>query len=673
MFRLKDHINKSKKLGAPFISYINSLVEYNERLRIATDYSSDLVFLNDKNTIIYANHKAVTRLGYTHAELYSMDYYKLLDDSDRERVEELAMGLMDNVQNKLSFRSTMVTKKGEKLFCEFNVRIIKYKGSLVAVIIARDITDYQNALDELTKAKHEAESANKMKSDFLAMMSHEIRTPMNGVIGMTSLLLNTELTAEQRDFTETIQMSGESLIKIINDILDFSKIESNRLLLEETTFDLRTCIEDVYDLFSMQAIGKGLDLLYLIDSNVPGNLIGDVTRVKQVFSNLISNAIKFTEKGEIFTSVELLSKSETDEIEIKVAIKDSGIGIPQDKLPFIFEAFTQADTSTTRKYGGTGLGLPISKRLVGLMGGDLWAVSENGEGSVFYFTLKLKDSKKGTPKIHVKGHLPQLNGQRVLVVDDNEINRQILKLQLESWGMVPILAASGSQALSILKNEGNFSLGIIDLQMPVMDGEQLATEIRKDFNFPLMLLSSSAQSKAEYAELFDSQLSKPVRYNDMFKEVVRIRTEHFQKDSKPAVTSCIDASLAEKYPLRILVAEDNMVNQKLVISLLSKMGYKVSSVINGRDALETVKRHEYDIILMDIQMPEMTGLEATVRIKEEVPEEKQPLIIALTANAMVEDKEICFSAGMVDYMSKPINVTTLQNMLIKWGSYLSMN
>ncbi|MGE5318514.1 MAG: response regulator [Chloroflexota bacterium] len=652
------------------VNYMNSLIEYNERLRIVSDNTSDLVLLCDEQSIIYANKKSLNSLKYSLLELNAMDYYKLIADDDRERIEELGLQIRENSQNKINFQTWLIAKNGDKLFCEVTLRLIKYKNQPVVLVIAQDITEYRNALEELTKAKQEAESANKIKSDFLAMMSHEIRTPMNGVIGMTSLLLNTSLTSEQRDYAETIHVSGESLIKIINDILDFSKIESHKIILEDVNFDLRTCIEDVYDLFAMQAIGKGLDLLYLIDNNVPPFLVGDVTRIKQVISNLVSNAIKFTDKGEIFTSVEVLSES-VEFIELKVAIKDSGIGIPPEKLPTIFEAFTQADTSTTRKYGGTGLGLPISKRLVNLMGGDVWAVSEERNGSTFYFTLKLKHSITCTPKLHVRGYVPELKGYDVLIVDDNEINRQILKLQFESWGMIPTLAESASHALAILEHKTNFTIGVIDLQMPIMDGEELAQEIKKKHSFPLMLLSSSGQAKPSYSYLFESQLSKPVRHKEMFKEVVRLRSDHFQHDNKAAVAHSIDESLYQKYPLRILVAEDNLVNQKLVISLLSKMGFKVNSVINGREAVDMVKKMEFDLVLMDIQMPEMTGIEATIKIREEIPVEKQPLIIALTANAMTEDRETCFKSGMVDYMSKPINLTILQNMLIKWGTVVN--
>lgn len=646
------------------------LIALNERLQAVANYTSDLVFIVDGNRIIYANKKAEETTGYSFSELCQIDAYNLVAEEDIERTQEIALGLLESLSSNVNFRIKLVTRDLQQRLLEVKVKMIKANGKAVAIVNALDITDYDNALQQLINAKHEAESANKIKSDFLAMMSHEIRTPMNGVIGMTSLLLNTNLTSEQRDFTETIQVSGESLIKIINDILDFSKIEANKLVLDHVPFELRSIIEDTYDLYAMNAIGKGLDLLYMIENNVPPCLVGDSSRIKQVLCNIVSNAIKFTEHGEIYTTVELLSDPADDTLELKFAIKDSGIGIPHDKLANIFEPFVQADSSTTRRYGGTGLGLPISQRLIKLMDGDIWAISEPGEGSVFYFTIKVKNSHTQTPVLHVKGHLPQLKDHHVLIVDDNEINRHILKVQFESWGMIPTLAVSGPHALSILGEKNDFSLGVIDFQMPEMDGEQLAIEIKKNHAFPLMLLTSSGETKPSYNKLFSSQLSKPVRHKEMFQEVIRVRTEKFRSEERVSTENSIDESLYSKYPLKILVAEDNLVNQKLVMSLLSKMGYSVQSVMNGKEAFDTISKKEFDIVLMDIQMPEMTGIEATIKIKQEIPTERQPLIIALTANAMIEDKEKCFECGMVDYMSKPINLKILQNTLIKWGSHL---
>ncbi len=526
-----------------------------------------------------------------------------------------------------------------------------------------------NSSQELRCREHRAE-IQKMKNEFLAMMSHEIRTPMNGIIGMTGLLSNTELTKEQREYVETIQLSGENLIKIFNDILDYSAIESNAIYLEESVFELRSTIEEVFDSFAEQAQNKGLDLLYYVDNSVPGFLKGDVSRLKQILSYLVHNAIKFTHMGEVYVKAEAIKKSKcNDTVDIRVAVKDSGIGIHRSKIPYIFEAFAQADSSTTRKYPGTGLGLPLAKKLINLMGGDLWADSEIGEGSTFYFNITLKSTKIGSPILHVKGNYPELKGLPVLIIDDNEINRQVLKLQFESWGMEVTLAESASHALSILRFNSAFSLAVIDYQMPEMNGEQLALQLRDKYSFPLMLLSSSNRINKS-GDLFVSQLAKPIRYKDLYKELVRLKSQNIIKDMSYTKVG-IDEELNSKYPLRILVAEDNLVNQKLVISILKKMGFKVTAVINGLEAVQSVKALDYDIILMDIQMPHMTGIEATVKIKEELPEDKQPLIIALTANAMVEDKETCYKSGMVDYMSKPININVLQNTLIKWGNFIS--
>jgi PAS domain S-box-containing protein len=648
-----------------------ALRESEERFRTLFEYAPEAVVVVDADTgrFVDPNGNAATLYGLSLTELLKVgpgDMSPPVQPNGRDSQEMAREQVVRALEGATPvFEWTHRNAKGQDIPCEVRLVRMPAAGHNYVRASVTDITERKRSQEALAAAKEAAESANRAKSAFLANMSHEIRTPMNAIIGMTSLLLDTPLGRDQRDFVETLRNSCDSLLTLINDILDFSKIEANKLELENDSFELRSFVESVIDLVAASKLGdKSLNLAAIIDPECPPRIISDSTRLRQILINLIGNGVKFTPHGEITVKVGARQLTEgfgelPSRYELQFSVTDTGIGIRPDRMDRLFHSFSQVDSSTTRKYGGTGLGLAISKRLAEMLGGTMWAESEVDKGSTFFFTILVAaDKAPAEPEFSAT----PLFGRRVLVVDASDTQRQLLAAHVRTWGMVPVLCGAAADALNYLRDGGHIDVALVDSLLPEDGDTRVLQELGRRSAPAVLLTPLGRRYHGDSQRQLATVVTKPIKASQLYETLMHLlvgRRPPEQREHAPR--SEFDPTMAERLPLRILAVEDNATNQKLILLMLERLGYRADSAYHGLEALEAVSRYAYDVVLMDVQMPEMDGLEATRRIRQNL--QLQPRIIAMTANAMDSDRQACIAAGMDDYISKPIQVRELRAAL----------